>query len=228
MPIPWLPDQHIFPHPLTTRSEGLLAAGGDLSAERLMLAYRSGIFPWYHESEPLLWWFPDPRCVLVPGDVHCSRSLSKRMRQSVFRITADTAFAQVIRRCAQVPRQGRAGTWIHTEMIDAYTRLHTLGHAHSVEVWLGDELIGGIYGVAAGRLFFGESMFSLVTDASKVALVMLCRYLQGTGFQLLDCQQDTPHMRSMGAILFSASEFWSVIKENLHHPVRAEKWQWIE
>lgn len=185
---------------------GLLAAGGDLSPARLLNAYRHGIFPWYAEGEPILWWSPAPRCVLYPDRVHLSRRLRRRYNQGRFALSADQAFAQVITACAE-PRPGQAETWITADMVDAYIRLHGLGVAHSVEVWLDGELAGGIYGLALGRVFFGESMFSRHTDASKIALVALCHELQRWGFSLLDCQVRNPHLENMGAVDISRNEF---------------------
>ncbi|GAB0150053.1 MULTISPECIES: leucyl/phenylalanyl-tRNA--protein transferase [Marichromatium] len=177
---------------------GLLAVGGDLSTTRLRQAYRHGIFPWYSEGDPILWWSPDPRSVLIPEQVHVSRSLAKRLRRADHRVTFDRDFAAVIRACA-APRADEAGTWLVPEMIDAYERLHAQGLAHSVEVWRDDELIGGLYGVAVGKAFFGESMFSRASDGSKIALVQLCRRLAEWGFGLIDCQMHTHHLQRMGA-----------------------------
>jgi leucyl/phenylalanyl-tRNA--protein transferase len=185
---------------------GLLAAGGDLSPSRLLNAYRHGIFPWYSEGEPILWWSPVPRCVLYPERVHISRRLRRRYNQDQFQVTADQAFEQVIEACAE-SRGENEGTWITSDMSTAYIRLHELGYAHSVEVWREDELVGGIYGLALGSVFFGESMFSRVTDASKIGLVALCRQLQQWQFTLLDCQISNPHLRSMGAEEIARDEF---------------------
>jgi len=169
---------------------GLLAVGGDLSPRRLLRAYRSGAFPWYGEGQPILWWSPDPRAVLLPERVRVSRSLRRTLRRGLFRVTVDRAFDAVIEACATVPRPGQDGTWITPEMAAAYRRLHRLGHAHSVEAWTRDgELAGGLYGVAIGRVFFGESMFSRRSDASKVALVTLCRALEAWGYGLVDARR---------------------------------------
>lgn len=185
---------------------GLLAAGGDLSPPRLVNAYRHGIFPWYSDDQPILWWSPAPRCVLYPQDVHVSRRLRRRYNQGRFSLTTDSAFAGVIEACAG-PRRDHDGTWITEEMQTAYIRLHELGIAHSVEVWMDDELAGGIYGLSLGRVFFGESMFSKYEDASKIALVALCRQLQQWDFTLLDCQISNPHLSSMGAVEITRAEF---------------------
>jgi leucyl/phenylalanyl-tRNA---protein transferase len=214
--IPWLDGWAPFP-PLSRalkEPNGLLAAGGDLSAERLIAAYRNGIFPWFNEDQPVLWWSPDPRMVLFPAEFRLSRSLRKRLRQGEFVVTIDTAFEKVMRACAQTPRDGQDGTWISEEIIDGYTNLHELGYAHSVETWRADghdgqggdkvtwgsplKLVGGLYGVALGKMFYGESMFSHRTDASKAAFAHLVRHLEAAGFGLIDCQMKTAHLASLG------------------------------
>jgi leucyl/phenylalanyl-tRNA--protein transferase len=200
--------------------QGLLAAGGDLSPTRLINAYRNGIFPWYNQDEPILWWSPAPRCVIYPDQVHISRRLRRHYNQGEFRISADQAFEQVIRACAE-SRQDNEGTWISPDMIEAYCRLHTLGIAHSVEVWQADELVGGIYGLALGAVFFGESMYSRVTDASKVALVALCKQLQAWQFTLLDCQVSNPHLKSMGSLEIKRQEF----QQHLQAARNPDRWQ---
>lgn len=199
--IPWLTADLTFPPVDTALTEpnGLLAGGGDLSPARLLLAYRRGIFPWYSAGEPLLWWSPDPRMVLIPDELRITRSLAKTLRNADYTVTLDTAFAQVMSDCATTPRDGQLGTWITAAMQDAYTRLHALGHAHSVETWRAGKLVGGLYGVAIGRAFFGESMFSHITDASKIALAHACRYLAARGFGIIDCQMETTHLASLGA-----------------------------
>lgn len=199
--IPWLEQQTPFPPAERALREpnGLLAAGGDLSPERLLDAYRQGIFPWYSPDEPILWWSPDPRMVLAPADYTPSRSLRKRLRQGNHTVRLDTAFAAVTEACANSPRHGQHGTWISPAMRRAYFRLHELGWAHSVETWVNDRLVGGLYGVAIGRVFFGESMFAHATDASKVAFAHLCRHLDRQGFELIDCQMSTAHLASLGA-----------------------------
>jgi len=185
---------------------GLLAAGGDLSPARLINAYKHGIFPWYSEGEPILWWSPAPRCVIYPQAVHVSRRLRRRYNQGSFKLTSDQAFAEVIAACAE-PRDDHEGTWISEEMQQAYIRLNELGVAHSVEVWVDEDLVGGIYGLSLGKVFFGESMFSKTVDASKTALVALCRQLQQWHFTLLDCQISNPHLLSMAAENISRIEF---------------------
>ena len=185
---------------------GLLAIGGDLGPERLLYGYRRGIFPWYSDEQPILWWSPDPRAVLFPGDLKISRSLRRRLARDEYRVSVDAAFASVVRGCA-APRENQEGTWITDEMVEAYVRLHALGHAHSYECWRGDELVGGLYGVEIGRVFFGESMFSRVSDASKVALVELCR----RDYALVDCQLPNQHLARLGAREISRREFVSML-----------------
>ncbi len=199
--IPWLAGKDRFP-PLTTAlrdPNGLLCAGGDLSPWRLLEAYRHGIFPWYSRGEPILWWSPDPRMVLFPAEFRISRSLRRRLREPHFRTTFDTAFPAVIGACAEIARAGQSGTWITREMQRAYCRLHELGFAHSVETWIDDTLVGGLYGLAIGRMFYGESMFARATDASKVAIAHLVRFLEDEGYGMIDCQMSTPHLASLGA-----------------------------
>jgi len=185
---------------------GLLAAGGDLSPERLLDAYAHGIFPWFGEEDPLLWWSPDPRMVLYTAELHVSRSLRKTIRSGRFHVTLDTCFTDVMNGCAE-PRDGQEGTWITSEMVDAYSLLFERGHAHSVETWADGRLVGGAYGVAIGRMFFGESMFSRVADASKVSLVGLVRQLARWGFPCIDCQMSTTHLSSLGAREIPRAEF---------------------
>lgn len=209
--IPWLrPDDppSAFP-PIETAlgdPDGLLCAGGDLAPERLIEAYRRGIFPWYSAGQPILWWSPDPRTVLYPSELHVSRSLAKTLRRGRLTTTADQAFDTVIEGCADSRRRPE-GTWITPQMRAAYLRLHELGYAHSVEVWDGDRLAGGIYGVALGRAFFGESMFSAVPDASKVGICALSHALQERNYQLIDCQVASPHLASLGARSLPRREF---------------------
>lgn len=209
--IPWLPQQPLFPPVETALSEpdgpnGLLAAGGDLSPERLLAAYRLGIFPWSSAGEPLLWWSPDPRMVLFPDELKISRSFAKVLRNHRYEVRFDTCFARIMAECA-ASRHGQPGTWITDEMQTGYLRLHQLGYAHSVETWIDGQLVGGFYGVAIGRVFYGESMFSRVSDASKIALAHLCRYLVQRGFAVIDCQMNTPHLASLGAREIPRREF---------------------
>ena len=199
---------------------GLLAAGGDLSEARLEAAYRHGCFPWYQDGQPILWWSPDPRTVLFPDELHVSRSLAKFMRQGRFQVTIDQAFAAVIQACA-APRDYADGTWITTPMQLAYTGLHHRGLAHSVEVWEAGELVGGLYGLAIGQLFFGESMFSRAANASKVGFVTLVRHLQAAGFVLIDCQMPTQHLESLGARAITRARFAGYLSEYLDKPNNA-------
>lgn len=201
-----LTEQLVFPNPELAEPEGLLAVGGDLSPHRLLLAYSLGVFPWFNEGEPPLWWCPDPRCVLFPNELKVSRSLAKLLRRTPFHITSNRSFAQVIDSCA-VLRQENGGTWITDEMRAAYCLLHEVGYAHSVEAWLDGNLVGGLYGVCLGRCFFGESMFFRVANASKVAFVTLVQHLWEQGFTLVDCQLPSDHLASFGARTIPRSEF---------------------
>jgi len=211
--IPFLGPHDPFPpvDRALTDPNGLLAAGADLSPERLINAYAHGIFPWFSDDDPVLWWSPDPRMVLFTSEVHISKSLRKRIRSGKIRVTFDSCFLQVMQGCA-APRPGQDGTWITDEMTEAYVRLFEMGHAHSVETWEGDTLVGGLYGVALGRMFFGESMFSRAADASKVALVTLVRQIERWGFRCIDCQMSTNHLSSLGAREIRRSAFLRQIK----------------
>lgn len=213
-----------FPDPALAEPDGLLAVGGDLSPERLLSAYAEGIFPWYDERSPILWWSPDPRLVLEPERLHLSRSLLRTLRRGTYRVTADRAFGEVIRRCAAHPRPGQRGTWITPEMVSAYGRLHELGFAHSFEAWRGDELAGGLYGVSLGAAFFGESMFADRSDASKVAFVRAVEWLAGRGIRLLDCQVRTEHLVSLGAREIRRSEFLARLAAALEAPTALGRW----
>lgn len=206
--IPWLEPDDPFPavHTALREPNGLLCAGADLSPSRLIQAYSLGIFPWFNEGEPILWWSPQPRMVLFPAELRLSRSLTKTLRRGVFDVRLDTAFGRVMEECA-APRQGQRGTWISPMMRAAYGRLFELGYAHGVEAWREGNLVGGLYGVALGRVFFGESMFSRETDASKVALAHLVRHLESLGFALIDCQMATRHLASLGAREIPRPEF---------------------
>ena len=207
MPVFRLTDDLIFPDPRWASAEGLLAVGGDLSPQRLILAYKLGIFPWYGDDEPIMWWSPDPRCVLIPEKVYVSRRLERVIRQGRFRLTCNRAFAQVVEACAHVRTSKGQETWLIAEMQAAYQKLHELGFAHSVEAWCGDELVGGLYGVALKKFFFGESMFHSQPNASKVVLAQLARHLEREGFALLDCQVPNPHLISMGACHIAREDF---------------------
>lgn len=203
--------------------DGLLAAGGDLSPPRLLEAYRRGIFPWYSRGQPILWWCPDPRAVLRPDRMKVSRSLAKSIRNRGFETRIDCAFRDVLRYCGSTElRPG--GTWLSPEMRAAYLRLHKLGYAHSVETWLNDRLVGGLYGIAVGRVFFGESMFSIERDASKVALKRLCDELLARGYHIIDCQMATSHLMSLGAELIPRSEFIEILREYVGTDLEAKPW----
>ncbi|MDX1444166.1 MAG: leucyl/phenylalanyl-tRNA--protein transferase [Gammaproteobacteria bacterium] len=198
--------------------DGLLAIGGDLSMQRLLCAYKRGIFPWYSLGQPVLWWSPDPRAVLFPEDLKISRSLRKSIRRAGWRFSLDEDFAGVMERCAETPRPGQDGTWISADMVAAYSALHEAGYAHSVEVWDGDEMVGGLYGVAIGKVFFGESMFSHATDASKAALAALVRQLQAWDFALIDCQVTNPHLERLGSRNLPREEFLGLLREHTRAP----------
>jgi len=215
MTVFYLPQEPVFPHPGFSDPDGLLAVGGDLSLERLIAAYSQGIFPWYGPGSPILWWCPDPRLVLFPEELHISRSLRRTLNAKRFKVTVNQAFEEVISWCAKVRRKDGCGTWLVPEMIEAYIRLHEQGYAHSFEAWQEDRLVGGVYGVSLGRAFFGESMFHLVSNASKVALVYMVQYLREHSFHFLDCQQTTNHMLRFGAREISRDEFLHRLKKAL-------------
>ncbi len=213
--VAWLSSELGFPPVWQANADGLLAMGGDLRPERLLLAYSQGIFPWYGEDSPLLWWSPDPRCILPLDAVYCSKRLARKRQSSRFTCTYNTAFSKVIEHCAQSPRPNQDGTWITPAMQGAYRHLHTLGFAHSVECFEGSRLVGGLYGVAIGKAFFGESMFYLVPDASKIALLFLVDSLKEKGFMLFDCQQETKHMQNMGAVSIAREHFCALLEKAL-------------
>ncbi|HJV23008.1 MAG TPA: leucyl/phenylalanyl-tRNA--protein transferase [Holophagaceae bacterium] len=218
---PWLlGPEPVFPDPEATDEDGLLAVGGDLSVPRLRAAYRAGIFPWYSKGEPLLWWCPPVRACLHPAEAHVSRSLAKALRQGRFELRTDTAFAQVVRACAKTARPGQRGTWITTDMQAAYAALHHQGWAHSVEAWREGRLVGGLYGVAVGGAFFGESMFSLEPDASKACFATLAERLNAWGFTLLDCQVENPHTTRLGAKPVPRAAFLARLETALEGPER--------
>jgi leucyl/phenylalanyl-tRNA---protein transferase len=224
MPIFRLVDDMVFPPPDYADPSGLIAVGGDLSSERLLEAYRVGIFPWYSEDQPILWWSPDPRFVLKLDDFKISRSLRKTMRKRMFLVTFDRVFDEVIAACAQVPREGQSGTWITPEMEEAYITLHGLGYAHSVEAWFEGKLVGGLYGVSLGKAFFGESMFHSKTDASKVALAVLVEKLKTWGFHFVDSQMTTDHMHHLGAKEIPRRIFLKRLQSALRHSTKRGKW----
>lgn len=213
-PIYWLnEDPRSFPKHEYALIEpnGLLAAGGDLSPERLLNAYSLGIFPWYNEEEPILWWSPDPRSVVIPSEFTPSRSLKKEIKREKFQVTSDTCFTEVMMGCAE-PREDGLGTWINERMINSYTQLNQLGYAHSIECWQNNQLIGGLYGVCIGQAFFGESMFSRASNASKIAFAALCEYLANNGFKIIDCQVHNPHLERLGAKEISRDEFLTILR----------------
>lgn len=237
----WLdPDSLAFPPPAMAAREpdGLLAIGGDLRPERLLAAYRLGIFPWYEEGGPLLWWSPDPRMVVKPADVHVSRSMKRLIRQRRYQVTMDQAFPEVIEQCSALRRTVRddpgadyspaatdsSGTWITTDMIHAYCALHRLGYAHSVEVWASGDLVGGLYGISLGRMFFGESMFSVQPDTSKLAFITLARQLHQWQFSLIDCQLPTDHLYSLGAAPIARRQFLTALETDVDMPTRRGLW----
>ncbi len=224
MPVFRLSNDLTFPPAHLAISEGLLAVGGDLSVARLVQAYRQGIFPWYAEDDPILWWSPDPRLVLYPPELHISRSLGRLLKKNRFRFTLDQAFEDVVRGCAAVRGANHPGTWIVPEMITAYTRLHAAGLAHSVEAWCEGRLAGGLYGVSLGRTFFGESMFTRISNASKAALVVLVENLRRQGFDLIDCQVTTPHLMQFGAREIPRTRFLKALRRSLGHRTLRGKW----
>jgi leucyl/phenylalanyl-tRNA--protein transferase len=218
-----LSDEISFPHPRLASPDGLLAVGGDLSVSRLILAYKMGIFPWYSKGEPILWWSPDPRLVLFPDDFHMSRSLKREIRKKAFRITFDEAFDQVIAGCA-AKRPGSEGTWIVPQMAEAYMQLHRIGVAHSVEAWKDGVLAGGLYGVSLGGCFFGESMFSRESNASKVAMAALMRFIRKKGFDLVDCQVKSGHLMRLGAREVPRTIFLEMLEKSMERPSLSGKW----
>jgi leucyl/phenylalanyl-tRNA--protein transferase len=223
VPVYALPRALVFPPP-DRAVDGLVAVGGDLSPERLLLAYRSGIFPWYDEGLPILWHSPDPRCVIPVDGLHVGRSLRRVLRSGTYAVRFDSAFERVIRACKTTPRPGQDGTWITPEMERAYVQLHRMGYAHSVEAWQDDELAGGLYGVSLGRIFFGESMFSHRADASKVALIALAERVRSWGFSLIDAQVPTPHTLAMGAQQWPRVRFLDALRDALKYPTHKGNW----
>jgi leucyl/phenylalanyl-tRNA--protein transferase len=215
----------VFPDPEEAEPDGLLAVGGDLSPERLLAAYAAGIFPWFDDRSPILWWSPDPRLVLRPGWLHLPRSLLRTARRGLFTVRADTAFAEVVRRCARTARPGQRGTWITEGMAAAYLRLHQLGYAHSFETFEGEKLVGGLYGVSLGGCFFGESMFARAPDASKLAFACAVRWLAARGIDLIDCQVRTEHLVRFGAREVPRREFLAELAPALQRPTLAGPWR---
>jgi len=215
----------VFPPPSEAEPSGWLAVGGDLSSPRLLAAYAAGIFPWYEDPQPILWFSPDPRWLLLPAELHVSRRLARTLRQHKFEVTFDTAFGRVIRACAAVRRAGASGTWITPAMVTAYEELFALGFAHSAEAWVGGELVGGVYGVSLGGGFFAESMFRLRSDASKVALATLVRQLAAWGFDFVDCQLRTPHLERLGARGWPRAAFLRQLRATLQRETRRGRWR---
>ncbi len=230
MPIYLLSDDEpeLFPPPDWADKSGVLAVGGDLRPERLLAAYSRGIFPWYSEGDPILWHSPDPRFVLEPDKLHVGRTLRKTMARGEYEVRYDTAFERVITECGRVPRPGQNGTWITDEMLEAYVTLHELGFAHSVESWAGGELKGGLYGVSLGAAFFGESMFALAPDASKVAFVTSVERFKAWGFQFIDCQVETEHLARFGAEQWPRKRFLTALAKALKAPTRRGKWTQVD
>ncbi len=224
MPVFRLGRDLTFPPARLARPEGLLAYGGDLSPARLLAAYRAGIFPWYDPGEPILWWSPDPRMVLDPSAMIVSRSLRSTIRKGTFEVRFDTAFEAVVRSCSRIRRKHEDGTWIGPEIIEAYTRLHAIGYAHSAEAWAGGELVGGLYGLELGSIFCGESMFARRPDASKVALEALSRRLVARGTTLIDCQVPSDHLRSLGAVEMRRAAFLDRLATAVRSPDRPGSW----
>ncbi len=220
----WLTEGQPFPDPAVAPAEGILALGGDLKEERLLDAYRRGIFPWYESGQPILWWSPDPRYILLPAALHVGRSLTQRIRSGRFEVRYDTVFSRVIGACSNIRRKGEHGTWITSAMIKAYERLFDLGYAHSIESWRDGILVGGLYGVSLGAAFFGESMFAHESDASKVAFVHLVERLSGWGFSLIDCQMQTDHLGRFGARDIPRPEFLRRLETSLRAETRRGSW----
>jgi len=218
-------EEPVFPDPEEADPDGLLAVGGDLSPQRLLTAYANGIFPWYGEDSPILWWSTNPRLVLLPHELHLPRSLRRVLNHGVFTFTLDRAFPEVIRACADAPRPGQDGTWLVEEMVEAYTLLHRLGYAHSVEAWRDGELAGGLYGLSLGTAFFGESMFHREPDASKAAFARLVGQLARWGFTLIDCQQTTHHLLRFGAREMQRFRFLAALREAMDAPTREGAWR---
>ncbi len=216
MPIFQLTDEPVFPDPSLAEADGLLAIGGDLSTERLLVAYSQGIFPWYSEGEPPLWWFTDPRLIIFPDSFKISKRFARTLRNTDFRITFDSDFLRIINACADIRTTKGEGTWISKDMKDAYYQLHLAGYAHSVECWLEDELAGGLYGVQIGNVFFGESMFTRISNGSKAALVALVTHLKQQGIKLIDCQMTTQHLQSFGAEEISGEKFKTLLKQHIN------------
>lgn len=223
MPVFYLSEKILFPPVHYAEPSGILAVGGDLSPERLLEAYKMGIFPWFSDDSPIIWWSPDPRFVVYPGEIRISRSMRQVIERGVFRITFDTVFRDVITECS-MPRKHEQGTWITDDMIEAYVKLHELGYAHSIEAWSGDKLAGGLYGVSLGGVFFGESMFSKESNASKAAFITLAVNLKRCGFDIIDCQVHTDHLESLGAFEMTRDDFVSIINNSVSRETIKGNW----
>jgi len=224
MPVFWLDERLEFPPPQNAESSGILAVGGDLSPARLLIAYRQGIFPWFNPDDPILWWSPDPRFVLFPEELRMARSMRPYFNNPRFELSVDTQFETVIRACSEQYRPGQGGTWITKEMVEAYCTLHNMGYAHSVEVWQAGRLVGGLYGIAMGKVFFGESMFATVSNASKYGFIALAKRLHDLGFRLIDCQQETRHLSSLGSRAISRQQFMGLLREWAQSPDLTGNW----
>lgn len=226
MPVFWLSKEEVyFPHPNHASTDGVLAIGGDLSPERLLLAYEMGIFPWFSPEDPIVWWSPDPRFVLFPEELKVSKSMRSLFNKAAFDLSVDQQFEAVIQNCQNVRRKGQSGTWITDSMIEGYCRLNEMGYAHSVEVLQDGELVGGLYGIALGKCFFGESMFSKVSNASKYGFISLTKKLHRLGFELIDCQQPTKHLASLGARSIARYEFLAFLEQNQQWNTPVEDWE---
>ncbi len=224
MPVYALPQEHIFPPVSHAEEDGLLAVGGDLTPGRLLAAYAQGIFPWYSKKDPILWWSPDPRMVLMPAELQVSKSMKQLLKRRTFEVTYDTVFADVIKGCAKAPRPGQEGTWLGKDMQKAYIQLHQLGHAHSVEVWSEGKLVAGLYGVALGRVFCGESMFTTVSNGSKYGFITAVQGLVRLGFELIDCQVHTEHLESLGAREIPRKAFIKLLGAGMGKPWLTGAW----
>ena len=223
--VPFLKPGEPFPNPLNARRDGLLAVGNILSPEMVLEAYQQGIFPWFNEGEPVMWWSPDPRCVIYPEQLKVSKSMQKVMKDGVFSVSFDTCFLDVINHCRFIPRNGQFGTWITDEIVGTYHELHKMGYAHSVEVWQGDTLVGGLYGISLGSIFMGESMFSKESNASKFALISLAQQLMPLGFTMIDCQLHNAHLESLGAVEIPRPQFLEELSTGLDSPTWMGTWE---
>jgi len=228
LPVYYIPEDFIiFPHPLLASEDGILGIGGDLVPERLLLAYQFGIFPWYSNEDPIMWWSPNPRFVIYPQEVIISKSMRPYFNQNKFKLTADNSFEKVIRLCQNVNRPGQDGTWITEKMLSAYLKLHKMGYAHSLEVWQNEKLVGGLYGISLGKVFFGESMFALENNASKFAFISLCKKLEELEFWIIDGQQPNPHLKSLGGRPLESKKFHALLKENCFEETVLGSWSYL-